>query len=1027
MKKIPTYIFCFVLCLCKAGNTTGFFDNSYASSKKVYFTENKGQVCNQYHKPNPSVLFGTSAGNVNIHLKKRGLSYQLYKQRDDLNNYPAAKQQKTDYMDICRIDVEWKGCNTNIPVEKIAEVSGHTNYYLEHVPEGITHVKSFEEIMYKNVYPGINAKFYSHKGLFKYDFIVQAGANYKNINLEFKGASLRLTKLGELEIITPIGTVTEGAPLVYQNGNELKAEWKVSGNCASFLIHDYDNTKELIIDPVVRVWGTYYGATGTEDAIVKATPSFVYIAGNTSSSTSTNIATVGTHQTTYGGSGDVYLARFTSTGIRLWGSYYGGVSLDNLSSLEVDNNNDAYIGGSTQSSTVMASTGGHQTVYSGNTDGFLAKFSSTNGTRIWGTYYGGNQLDYVQGISTDASGNVYISGTTASGSNISTAGTYQTGFGGSMDGYLVKFNSSGVRQWGTYYGGSGLDQCYDCKVDASGNIYIVGSTDTPSGLSSTGAHQTSFGGGTGDGFIAKFNNTGTSRLWGTYLGGGNTDEVYNVAVDLSSNVFVTGFTNSNNNIGTPGTQHPNQIGGMDAFLNKFDATGVRLWGTYIGQNGSDYPGGKGLAINNQGDPVVCGYVSAFTGSNNISTNNSHQISFGGGSDDAFIMKFNTNTGLRIWGSFYGASASDKAQGVSIDNSGIIYMSGTTMSTFNISTLGAHQFVYGGSGDGFLVRFQDCPEINLVASVSNPSVCYGGSVTLQSSASSTLSHSWTGPNSFNSSLSQPTINPASPLNIGTYTLTVNSTTTGCSETSTVYLWVYNAVNIGTTFNNTTVCQGNSVVLTATTSGNTYTWLPMNTAASSVVVSPSVNTTYTVQATQLSNGCSNYKTIPVVVNPNPTVTVLSNPSSGTICAGQSATLSAGGANNYTWQPGSYTSSTSPYQVTPTVTTIYTVTGTSAQNCIGTNTIQIQVFSCSTGMVDSFLNSSLLVYPNPFESSITIEVPFDGNIIITDAAGKVVLRKNNLVQGKQHIDCSDLPKGVYLLEFESKNVIHRCKLLK
>ncbi|HRD39611.1 MAG TPA: calcium-binding protein, partial [Bacteroidia bacterium] len=117
----------------------------------------------------------------------------------------------------------------------------------------------------------------------------------------------------------------------------------------------------------------------------------------------------------------------------------------------------------------------------------------------------------------------------------------------------VKFNSAGVRQWGTYYGGTGGDIAYSCATDAAGNVYIVGysATSTANVISTAGSHQVTIGGGF-DAFAAKFNAAGV-RQWGTYIGGTGGEYAYSCATDVSSNLFVTGFTNSGTGISSVGS------------------------------------------------------------------------------------------------------------------------------------------------------------------------------------------------------------------------------------------------------------------------------------------------------------------------------------------------------------------------------------------------------------------------------------------------------------------------------------------
>ena len=139
-------------------------------------------------------------------------------------------------------------------------------------------------------------------------------------------------------------------------------------------------------------------------------------------------------------------------------------------------------------------------------DAFLVKFNSA-GTRQWGTYYGGSNDDLGRSCATDSSGNVYLAGETNSITSVSATGAHQLAKGLLADGFIAKFNSSGVRQSGTYYGGSSNDEIQSCATDPSGNVYLVGKTvggiDSLT-IATTGSHQNVYGGGMGDAFLVKF-------------------------------------------------------------------------------------------------------------------------------------------------------------------------------------------------------------------------------------------------------------------------------------------------------------------------------------------------------------------------------------------------------------------------------------------------------------------------------------------------------------------------------------------
>jgi hypothetical protein len=122
----------------------------------------------------------------------------------------------------------------------------------------------------------------------------------------------------------------------------------------------------------------------------------------------------------------------------------------------------------------------------------IATITMAQNVRAWGTYYTGTGQVWPNGEErgnsciTDAAGNVYMVGFTSSNSDIATAGAHQTVYAGGpissgtggYDAFLVKFNSSGVRQWATYYGGSQDDMGISCAIDASGNVYMIGSTSS---------------------------------------------------------------------------------------------------------------------------------------------------------------------------------------------------------------------------------------------------------------------------------------------------------------------------------------------------------------------------------------------------------------------------------------------------------------------------------------------------------------------------------------------------------------------
>jgi hypothetical protein len=568
------------------------------------------------------------------------------------------------------------------------------------------------------------------------------------------------------------------------------------------------------------------------------------------------MATTGAHQSAYGGgSYDAFLVKFNTSGVRQWGTYYGGSGYEEGYSCSTDASGNVYLAGRTGSNTgtVIATTGAHQSAYGGATDAFLVKFNAS-GVRQWSTYYGGSGYEEGRSCSTDGSGNVYLAGRADSntGTVIATTGAHQSVHGGNYDAFLVKFNASGIRQWGTYYGGSGYDFGRSCSTDGSGNVYLAGYTDTNTGTSigTTGAHQSAFGLGLYDAFLVKFNSNGV-RQWGTYYGGYGDDYGYSCSTDASGNVYLAGGTGSNTGtvIATTGAHQSAYGGANDAFLVNFNPSGVRQWGTYYGGSGDDQ--GLSCSTDASGNVYLAGYTNSNTGTV-IATTGAHQSAIGGGYD-AFIVNFNTS-GVRQWGSYYGGSGDDSGLSCSTDASGNIYLEGATYSNTGtgIATAVAHQSAIGGGYDAFLVKFFDCVNLSPVAAV-NGTVCSGASINFTASITGTATptYSWAGPNSYIANVQNPSIAGAVTLNIGVYTLTVNNA--GCVETTTTQVSAVNALpTVSVASSNTSfICVGSSATLTAT-GASTYVW---NTTATTavIVVSPNTTTSYTVTGTG-ANGCT-----------------------------------------------------------------------------------------------------------------------------------------------------------------------------
>lgn len=385
----------------------------------------------------------------------------------------------------------------------------------------------------------------------------------------------------------------------------------------------------------------------------------------------------------------------TSSGqdTRIWATYYGGpgneVNPVGGPSVATDVFGNIYLSGYTYSASGISS-GGFQDNFGGAVDAFIVKFDAS-GNRLWASYYGGAGAEYANGIITDVAGNVYLTGKTSSTSGIASEGFQNTFGGGTFDAFIVKFAANGNRLWASYYGGAGDDGGGSVITDSLRNVYLAGQTFTASGLASGGFQNSS--GGVSDAFLVKFDSAG-NRIWATYYGGESGEDATTVTCDEMGNVYLAGNTASTSGISSGGFQ--NTLGGaVDAFLVKFDSSGNRIWATYYGGSASELAYG---ILSNASDVYMTGLTSSLTG---ISSNGFQNI-YGGGTEDAYMVKFDS-AGNRIWGTYYGGESYDYCYSSAKDALDNIYLSGDTYSAYGIAS-GGFQDSLIGIENQFIAKF-----------------------------------------------------------------------------------------------------------------------------------------------------------------------------------------------------------------------------------------------------------------------------------------------------------------------------------
>jgi Beta-propeller repeat len=322
-------------------------------------------------------------------------------------------------------------------------------------------------------------------------------------------------------------------------------------------------------------------------------------------------------------------------------------------------------------------------VVTGNQVGFkIADYDKTqplviDPVIIYSTFFGGTGDEVPFGVAVDSQGSAYVTGSTTSVDFPTQSPFQSSNKGGSTDAFVFKLDPSGTQViYSTYIGGSGLDDAHSIAVDAGGNAYITGLTQSSDFPIVNGVQKTR--GGVSDAYVLKLNSSGTAIVFSTYLGGSSDDRGIAIALDPATNIYVTGTTASTNFPTLNPFQRNNAGGFADGFVTKISAAGNLVYSTYVGGVGNDNP--LGLAVDENG----AAYVTGWTTSVNFPVTNAFQKLFGGqttptGTDDVFVVKLNPTGATLDYSTYVGGTGSDEATRIAVDSAGNAYVTGTTSS------------------------------------------------------------------------------------------------------------------------------------------------------------------------------------------------------------------------------------------------------------------------------------------------------------------------------------------------------------
>lgn len=585
------------------------------------------------------------------------------------------------------------------------ELAGRVNYLVGGKrSRWRTNVPTYATVRYRELYPGIDLLYYGRGGRLEYDFRLAPGADPAQIVLRFRGAQVRLAENGDLLVRVGGESVRQLQPVAYQRvtgrRRAVASRYELlGGGRVGLRLGSYDRARPLVIDPVL-LYSTYLGGGGQDDAedIAVDGAGSAYVTGMTGS---TDFPVGNPIDGTFGSPNpDVFVTKFDPSGGGLvYSTYLGGGGGETGRGIAVDGSGSAYVTGSTSSGTFPVESP-QQAMLGGPFDAFVAKLDPSGSGLVYSTFLGGSGNEFGFGIAVDGSGNGYVTGNTTSSANFPIQAPQQSLYGGGgADGFVTKFDPSGsAHVYSTYLGGSDFEGGADIAVDVTGSAYVVGETKSTNFPPED--PQQPMKGGLSDAFVTQFNASGSAHLYSTYLGGSLDEYGLGIAVDEAGNAYATGFTESAN-FPLQNALQPTPGTGGDGFVTKFNASGsAHLYSTYLGGSGSDQ--GSGIAVDGAGNAWVTGQ----TQSTNFPVQGPSQP-LNGGRRDAFVTQLNTSGSALVYSSYLGGGGNDDGFGIARDVAGAVYVAGGTEST-NFPTHGPFQADSGGGRDAFVTKIGEPP-------------------------------------------------------------------------------------------------------------------------------------------------------------------------------------------------------------------------------------------------------------------------------------------------------------------------------
>ncbi|MGF1533429.1 MAG: PKD domain-containing protein [Bernardetiaceae bacterium] len=905
--------------------------------------------------------------------------------------------------------VSFPGSNEAPIIEAQQPSETYYNFFLGDDPSRwATHVRGFTELTFKDLYPEIDLvlQLQAQKKRYKYEFHLAAGANPDQIQMHYQHAdTLWLDQEGNLHVQTSVNTVIEQKPYSYQiiDGKEVvvPSRFHLQGQTLTFTLGDYDSRYPLIIDPVL-IFSTFsgsfsdnWGSTAAADAAGNL------YSGGTAFGPNFPV-TPGAFDVAFDGVTDMAILKYNARGSALiYATFIGGAFHDIPYSMIVDGQNNLIIFGMTDSGNFPMPGNAYDRSYNGgieNTPGIygidfrngsdmvLVKLNAGGNQLLGATFLGGSSNDGLMiarntlvvnygdehrgEVVVDAQNNIYIASVTFSqdfpfSRPVRLAASV---------GVLAKFTPNlSQLLWAVPVGGSFSDALYSLKIGPNGDVYACGGTVSPNINTHPEAYETNYSGGH-DGFVVRYSTNG-AFIGATYLGTRLNDQAYLLDLDQESNVYVFGQTFGNYPVSRGVYSNPNS----GQFIHSLSPDLSRSrFSTVVGSGqGSPNISPTGFMVNSCGNIFLTGWggaivptgVGYFAGSNVAGmpiTSDALRASTDG--SDFYLMVIERDLNRLLFGSYFGSTqtlrASDHVDGGTSrfdKETATIYHAACACNGNDFPTTSdAFSTVNNSpncSNAAFKLAFDAFSADFLIRDQSN-NITQGGCAPFRvrmdnQSTGDNNRYFWVfGDSLFTSTEKEPTYVFEQP---GIYTVTLRVENVLLCQEQTIQRRITVFGSDVRVSNDTTICQGQSVVLEVS-GGNSYQWSPAeslnNPTLSQPTATPNQTTTYTVRAIG-EGGCIYDREVTVTVLPEVRPDFELNITGGCGTPRQvSVRNTTEGATTFSWDFGNGVTSQErdPAPVTYSQEGIYTITLiASAGSCSGTIRKEIEIVIRNVGFFD------------------------------------------------------------------------------